>query len=84
LTKSAKQVGSLEEIEPVHVDELDDFTDADGACKIIGGQDTPVSHATLYRGVKAGIYHAPLKPSPGISRWFKAKLRAEARAARGS
>jgi hypothetical protein len=56
-----------------------ELTDIDGACRIIGGQDTPVSPATYYRGVKAGIYTAPFHPSPNVSRVDAKKLRADVR-----
>jgi hypothetical protein len=39
----------------------------EAACKLIGG-DKPVSPSTYYRGVARGIYPAPIKVSPNISR----------------
>lgn len=38
------------------------------ACRMIGGETTPVHPATYYRGVRDGRYPAPVHPSPGISR----------------
>jgi hypothetical protein len=38
------------------------------ACRIVGGDEKPISVATYYRGVKAGRLPAPEHPTPGISR----------------
>jgi hypothetical protein len=62
-------------------DEIE-LTDIRGACRIIGGNDTPVSPATYYRGVKAGLYPPPFHPSPNISRVDARKMRAAVRALR--
>lgn len=43
------------------------FGSIEAACKVIGG-DKPISAATYYRGVKAGLYPAPVKVGPNISR----------------
>jgi hypothetical protein len=37
------------------------------ACKVIGG-DKPIHPSTYYRGAKIGIYPAPVKVGPNISR----------------
>jgi hypothetical protein len=37
------------------------------ACRMIGG-DRPISAATFYRGVRAGIYPPPHRPAPNVSR----------------
>ena len=39
----------------------------DAACKLIGG-DKPVHAVTYYRGVKRGIYPAPFRVAPNVSR----------------
>jgi hypothetical protein len=49
------------------------------ACKLIGG-DKPIDRATYYRGVKRGIYPAPLRLSPNVSRVDLDKLEAAIRA----
>ena len=46
----------------------------EAVCAEIGG-DRPINRATYYRGVKAGIYPAPVHPTPGISRVVMPKLR---------
>lgn len=38
------------------------------ACKILGGEEKPISTASFYRGVNAGRYDPPFHPSPGVSR----------------
>ena len=45
------------------------------ACRVIGGSECPVHPSTYYRGVKAGIYPAPVRVSPGVSRVPMRKLR---------
>ena len=39
----------------------------EAACKIIGG-DKPIDPSTYYRGVRRGVYPAPKKVGPNISR----------------
>jgi hypothetical protein len=51
----------------------------EAACKLIGG-DKPVHATTYYRGVKRGIYPAPFRPSPNVSRVDLDKLEAAIRA----
>ena len=58
----------------------DDLLDKDAACRFIGGS-RPINAATLYRGVKAGIYPKPVKVAPNVSRWRRGELE-EALAAR--
>jgi hypothetical protein len=59
-----------DDVDPVTIDE---------ACAIIGGKTRPINRATYYRGVKAGRYPAPFKPSPNISRVDGNKVRAARR-----
>jgi hypothetical protein len=51
----------------------------EAACKLIGG-DKPIHPVTYYRGVKLGIYPAPFRPSPNVSRVDLDKLEAAIRA----
>jgi hypothetical protein len=51
-----------------------DFITVKAAGAIIGGEAKPISVATYYRGVKAGIYPPTDHPSPGIARVRKSKL----------
>jgi hypothetical protein len=39
----------------------------EAACRLVGG-DKPISPSTYYRGVNRGIYPAPIKVGPNISR----------------
>ena len=52
--------------------ESEDLLDRDAACRFIGGS-RPINAATLYRGVKAGIYPRPIKVAPNVSRWRKSE-----------
>jgi hypothetical protein len=45
-----------------------DYITIDQACRIVGGDEKPISAATYYRGVKAGRLPAPEHPTPGVSR----------------
>lgn len=47
---------------PVLVDEA-------GACRRIGGENTPIHRSTLWRGIRAGRYPQPLKRGTRINRW---------------
>jgi hypothetical protein len=49
------------------------------ACKLIGG-DKPIHRGTYYRGVKRGIYPAPFRPCPNVSRVDLDELEAAIRA----
>jgi hypothetical protein len=49
----------------------DEFITVEQGCRIIGGEAKPIHRSTYYRGVRAGLYPAPLHPSPGISRLSK-------------
>jgi hypothetical protein len=51
----------------------------EAACKLIGG-DKPIHPVTYYRGVRRGIYPAPFRPSPNISRVDLDKLETAIRA----
>ena len=53
--------------------ENDELLDKDAACRFIGGS-RPINPATLYRGVKTGIYPQPIKVAPNVSRWRKSEL----------
>jgi hypothetical protein len=44
------------------------------ACRMIGGDDSPIDISTYYRGAKAGRFPAPEHPSPGIARIDEEKL----------
>ena len=51
-----------------------ELVDETTACQIIGGANTPIHRATLWRGIKAGRYPRPLKVGPGTNRWREAEL----------
>jgi predicted DNA-binding transcriptional regulator AlpA len=44
-------------------------------CVSLGGS-RPIDPSTLYRGVRAGRYPAPIKIGPGSSRWLRAEVEA--------
>ena len=51
-----------------------DFITVNHACRIVGGEEKPISAATYYRGVRAGRLPAPEHPTPGVSRICRSKL----------
>ena len=48
--------------------DIPDYITLNQACRLVGGEEKPISVATYYRGVKAGRLPAPEHPTPGISR----------------
>lgn len=50
----------------------DDLLDRAAACQFFGGS-RPIDAATLYRGIRAGRYPAPIKIGPGSSRWLRSE-----------
>lgn len=50
-----------------------DLLDAKATCKLIGGS-RPINPATLWRGVKAGIYPQPIKITPNANRWRRSEI----------
>ena len=51
----------------------EELLDLDAACLFIGGS-RPINPATMYRGIKSGIYPPPVKIGPNLSRWRKCEL----------
>ncbi len=43
--------------------------------RLFGG-NRPINAATLYRGIRAGRYPAPVKIGPGASRWLRSECEA--------
>jgi predicted DNA-binding transcriptional regulator AlpA len=46
----------------------------DQVCKLAGGEDQPLNPATIYRGIKAGIWPKPVRIGPNTVRWIKAEV----------
>lgn len=53
----------------------DNLIDRTTTCRLFGGS-RPINPATLYRGIRAGRYPAPVKVGPGASRWLRAECEA--------
>lgn len=51
----------------------DFLLDAKAVCQLIGGS-RPINPATLWRGVRAGIYPKPIKVSPNANRWKRSEV----------
>jgi predicted DNA-binding transcriptional regulator AlpA len=50
-----------------------ELLDAKATCALIGGT-RPINPATLWRGVKAGIYPEPIKITPNANRWRRSEI----------
>jgi predicted DNA-binding transcriptional regulator AlpA len=66
---------------PVPIGSADDLAllDVTEACRFFGGNNSPIHPTTLYKGIKAGRYPAPIKQGPGTSRWVLGECRASLR-----
>lgn len=53
--------------------ELTELLDANATCALIGG-NKPINKATLWRGVKAGLYPQPIKITPNANRWKRSEI----------
>jgi predicted DNA-binding transcriptional regulator AlpA len=53
----------------------DDLLDLKATCSLIGGS-RPLHPSTLYRNIRRGIYPAPIKSTPGSSRWLRVEIEA--------
>jgi predicted DNA-binding transcriptional regulator AlpA len=51
---------------------MSDLLDRDEVCRWFGGTK-PIDPATLYRGIRKGLYPKPLKTSPNSSRWLRSE-----------
>lgn len=51
-----------------------DLVDEAAACRIIGGEITPIHRSTLWRGINTGRYPKPLKIGPSTNRWRVSEL----------
>lgn len=51
-----------------------ELVDIEAACRILGGEETPIGTATLWRGIKSGRFPAPLKIAPQVRRWKRSEL----------
>jgi predicted DNA-binding transcriptional regulator AlpA len=52
-----------------------DLLDRPSVCRLFGGT-RPIDPATLYRGIAAGRFPAPVKIGPGSSRWLRSECEA--------
>jgi predicted DNA-binding transcriptional regulator AlpA len=50
-----------------------ELLDTGAACRLLGGT-RPIHPASLYRGIKRGIYPMPVKIGENSSRWLRSEL----------
>lgn len=55
---------------------MNTLIDEGRACRIIGGDETPIHRSSLWRGIKAGRYPKPIKVGPSTNRWRLCELEA--------
>lgn len=58
----------------MHHNAFPELVDETTACRIIGGEGTPIHRSTLWRGINAGRFPKPLKVGPGTNRWKVSEL----------
>ena len=51
-----------------------DLVDEAGACRVIGGAETPIHRTTLWKGIKRGLYPKPLRVGAKTNRWIRSEL----------
>jgi predicted DNA-binding transcriptional regulator AlpA len=51
---------------------LADLLDRAEVCRYFGGT-RPINPATLYRGIRRGLYPRPVHIGPGSSRWLRSE-----------
>jgi predicted DNA-binding transcriptional regulator AlpA len=71
---AAPVLGEEDNAATAHVDD-DGFYDIEFVCAFFGG-NRPLHPATIYRGIAAGRYPRPVRPSPNVNRWIGRELRA--------
>jgi predicted DNA-binding transcriptional regulator AlpA len=54
---------------------LPELLDRADTCRFFGGT-RPINAATLYRGIRKGLYPKPVKVGPGSSRWLREECEA--------
>jgi predicted DNA-binding transcriptional regulator AlpA len=54
--------------------DISELIDESAACRVLGGEHTPIHRSSLWRGIGAGRYPKPLKVGPSTNRWSKAEL----------
>jgi len=52
----------------------DDLLTVQEAGELLGGKSSPLHASTIYRMVRSGALPAPVKVSPGITRWRRGDL----------
>ena len=62
-------------IEPLAPPAADDMMTLGATCAFFGG-DKPLNPSTLYRGIKAKRYPAPVRVGPNSSRWVRSECHA--------
>jgi hypothetical protein len=76
LVASPNNTKQLREVN-MQIDDLE-LLDRLSVWRLFGG-NRPIDAATLYRGIKAGKFPAPVKIGPGASRWLRSQCEAALR-----
>ena len=53
---------------------IPELVDEAHACRIIGGEHSPIHRSTLWRGVSSGRYPQPIKVGDRLTRWRVTEL----------
>ena len=54
--------------------DTDDLVPTVTACRILGGDESPLNPSTVWRWIKAGKISPPMKIGPGTARFSRRKL----------
>jgi predicted DNA-binding transcriptional regulator AlpA len=73
---------TVEQLSAVHVED-DGLYDLEFVRAFFGGSK-PVHATTIYRGIAAGRYPRPVRPSPNINRWIGKELKGAKQAILGA
>lgn len=55
---------------------ITDLVDERTACRILGGENSPIHRSTLWRGVNDGRFPRPIKVGASTNRWSRSELTA--------
>jgi predicted DNA-binding transcriptional regulator AlpA len=53
---------------------IPELVDEAHACRILGGETSPIHRSSLWRGINAGRFPKPLKIGQGTNRWRRDEL----------
>lgn len=74
MSEVSETLSSPPALNVAHIED-DGLYDLSFVCAYFGG-NRPLHTATIYRGIAAGRYPQPVRPSPNVNRWVGRELKA--------